>query len=235
VIIENITLLTSNLHETKDFYTKILELKLINENSNEFTVEVGLTDLTFKQTDKRSNPYYHFAIDIPENKMDEVKIWTKYRAKLNTEEGQDEVSFKTWNAHSIYFEDPSGNIVEFIARHNLNNGIEHKFSSEELLSISEIGIVVEEVIPFVRTLNKIGIPNWREDSDGLTPVGNEEGLFIVVKNGRRWFFSERYAEFYPVIVSIKGVGNLGFTVEDNQVFIKKNDLDNPKRGGIYCR
>ncbi|WP_017186191.1 hypothetical protein [Alkalibacillus haloalkaliphilus] len=63
--------------------------------------------------------------------------------------------------------------------------MEHDFSSRDLINISEIGIVVDEVIPFVRKLNELGIPNWRDDREGLTPVGDENGLSITVKEGRR--------------------------------------------------
>jgi catechol 2,3-dioxygenase-like lactoylglutathione lyase family enzyme len=217
---KEITLLTSKLYEMRNFYCDILELRIIKENSNEFTVQIGSTDVTFKETELDIEPFYHFAINIPENKMEEAKSWTKSKVALNTEEDEDEVYFKSWNAHAIYFEDPSGNILEFIARHNLNNRSEHNFSSKDLLNIniSEIGVVTDEVIPFVRRLNDIGIPNWRDDSDGLTPVGDENGLFIIVKSDRRWFFSNQSAKFYPFEVSIDGIGEFSFTEKNNHIF-----------------
>jgi hypothetical protein len=86
-------------------------------------------------------------------------------------------------------------LLEFIAQHHLNNRSEHKSLSKDLLNISEIGVVADVVIPFVRGLNEIGIPNWRDDSEGLTPVGDENGLFIIVKSNRRWFFSNQNQNF----------------------------------------
>ncbi|MBS4196391.1 ring-cleaving dioxygenase [Lederbergia citri] len=215
-----ITLLSNKINDMRDFYKYILMLHIIKEDSNTFTVQIGSTAVTFQESKSYSNPYYHFAINIPENKMEEAKSWIKSKVTLNTEQDSDEVFFESWNSHAIYFEDPSGNIIEFIARHNLKNGVEHHFSSEDLLNISEIGIVVDEVIPFVRKLNEMGIPNWKEDSEGLTPVGDEIGLFITVKSGRRWLFSHKAAKFYPIEVSIEGVGKLSFHHNDDKVLIK---------------
>lgn len=217
--IKELTLLTNKLKEMKDFYKHIVELKIIRESSNSFTVRIGSTDLVFKETESETDPFYHFAMNIPENKLDEAKSWLQKKIILNTEEEEDEAFFKSWNAHAIYFEDPSGNILEFIARHNLKNRIEHHFSAKDILTISEIGIVVDEVIPFVRRLNHIGIPNWKEDSEGLTPVGGEEGLFIIVKSGRRWFFSNQNAKFCPFQVCIDGFGTLCFSQKNDQVFL----------------
>lgn len=218
--LKKLKLHTSRLDEMKNFYQGILELKVKYECENEFAVQMGSTELTFKQTDLEINPFYHFAINIPENKLSEAKAWIQAKIKLNTHEGDDEVFFDSWNAHAIYFEDPAGNIVELIARHHLNNASEHSFSSKDLLNISEVGIPVNEVIPFVRKLNEIGIPNWREDSESFTPVGDENGLFIVVKKGRLWFFSNQHAKFYPLEGSIDGIGGFIITEKDHLVLTK---------------
>ncbi|WP_035185862.1 VOC family protein [Alteribacter aurantiacus] len=214
--INQINLFTNQLNEMISFYRDVLELNVINESAQTFTVEVGTTSLVFEQVED-SKPFYHFAMNIPENKFEEAKDWIQSKIQLNTENDSDEVFFETWNAHAIYFEDPSGNIVEFIARHNLNNAVNHRFSSDDLISISEIGVVVEKVIPFVRKLNERGIPNWKEDHEGLTPVGGEEGLFITVKEGRRFFFSQRKAVFFPLEVKVQGIGRFSFVKHDGNV------------------
>ncbi|WP_068781630.1 ring-cleaving dioxygenase [Paenibacillus sp. GM2] len=211
MILEKLELLTANLQATKLFYQEVLELQLVEDKQDTFTVQAGATRIRFEATEGYNCPFYHFALNIPENQFREAKSWIQSRVPLIQEEGDDEVFFTSWNAHSVYFEDPSGNIVEFIARHNLSNAISHSFHSGEINGVSEIGVVVDEVIPFVRALNKIGLPNWKEDSEGLTPVGDEHGLFIVVKKGRTWFFSnQKPAEYYPLRVSIQGIGRLAF-------------------------
>src|SRR6185436_21190279 len=49
--------------------------------------------------------------------------------------------FSNWNAKSIYFLDPAGNVVEFISRFDLNDSVDNPFSSDLIRSISEIGLV----------------------------------------------------------------------------------------------
>lgn len=209
---EHVTLWTGKLEETKDFYTQRLDLTLLEDRVDCFTVQIGSTHLTFNSTDEAKedySPFYHYAINIPENKFQEVKSWALSRLTLITEDGDDEIFFESWNANSIYFEDPSGNIVEFIARHHLNNGITHSFSAADLICISEIGIVTDEVIPYVRSMNERGISCWRDESETFTALGDENGLFIVVKTNREWYFSnQKKAHIYPVEVSIQGIGHL---------------------------
>ncbi|MDV2884932.1 ring-cleaving dioxygenase [Alkalihalophilus pseudofirmus] len=219
----NITLLTNNLGELKQFYSEVLELPLLNEDQTSFVIQIGTSAVTFKQADTKENPVYHFAVNIPSNTFQEAKSWLKPRVELNKENGADEVFFESWNAHALYFEDPSGNIVEFIARHELENEVDHRFSIEDLLYISEIGIVVDEVVPFVRKLNEIGIPNWKEDSEALTPAGDEHGLFITVKEGRRWFFTNKEAHFFPLEVSVEGMGRFFFRKEQGKVMIENEE------------
>ncbi|WP_181884363.1 ring-cleaving dioxygenase [Neobacillus piezotolerans] len=211
-----LSLLASNLTEMKNFYKNVLELPISSKSVKEFTVHVGQTDLHFRESND-GNPFYHFAINIPENKYNEAVAWAKSRVSLNSEDGRDEVHFASWNAHA-YFEDPSGNIVELIARHNLPNRTNNNFSSQDFLNVSEIGIAVDEVIPFVRKLNALGFPNWKNDSEGLTPVGDENGLFIVVKTERKWYFSDKNARFYPVEVFLNG-GKVAFKKMEDKVEI----------------
>ncbi|WP_409275001.1 ring-cleaving dioxygenase [Neobacillus sp. SCS-31] len=213
-----LALLTSNLTIMKDFYRKVLELSISAESDDEFTVHIGQTDLNFRESDD-GKPFYHFAINIPENKFSEAVAWAKSRISLNSEDGNFEVHFESWNAHAIYFEDPSGNIVELIARHNLSNGSCNNFSSKDFINISEIGITVDEVIPFVRKLNALGFPNWRNDSEGLTPVGDENGLFIIVETDRKWFFSDKHARFHPLSVYVDGFGKVEFEKNGDKVEI----------------
>lgn len=211
MIIEKVILLTGNSNETKSFYRDVLELELVEDRDDSFTVQAGSTQVTFQSTTAYARPFYHFAMNIPENKFREAKSWIQARVTLIEEDGEDEVFFTSWNAHSVYFEDPSGNIVELIARHNLANAISHPFASGDINGVSEVGVVANEVIPFVRALNEMGVPNWRADNEGLTPVGDEHGLFIVVKTDRIWYFSnEKQAQCYPVKVFVSGNGWITF-------------------------
>lgn len=209
------TLWSGQLQETEAFYTETLGFALIEQGLEHFTIQAGATLITFRLARENESPYYHFALNVPENKFTEAKQWLAARVSLVLEQGEDEVFFASWNAHAVYFKDPSGNIVEWIARHNLPSGISHDFSIDDIMGVSEIGIVASEVIPFVRRLNGAGMPNWREDDPGLTPVGDEYGLLIVVRDKREWYFSSRIpARFYPVELTAAGIGRLKFRAQD---------------------
>ncbi|RJG19138.1 VOC family protein [Paenibacillus thiaminolyticus] len=219
MIMERVIFLTDNPLATKSFYRDVLELEIVEERDDSFTIQAGAAQITFQTTTAFARPFYHFAMNIPENKFSEAKSWLQARVALIEEDGEDEVFFTSWNAHSVYFEDPSGNIVEFIARHNLSNAISHPFGSGDIHGVSEVGVVANEVFPFVRALNDMGVPNWRADDEGLTPVGDEHGLFIVAKTDREWYFSnQKQAQFYPVKVLVSGIGWITFAAASKIVF-----------------
>lgn len=202
----------SKLRKTQAFYGDRFGFELAEQEEDSFTIRAGATLLTFKAAVAGEQPFYHFAMNVPENKFTEVKSWAASKVALIEEEGDNEVFFTSWNAHSVYFEDPAGNIVEFIARHNLASAIDHAFTARDVMSVSEIGIVAEETLSLVSKLNAAGLPNWREASEEFTPAGDEQGLLIVVRNEREWFFSNRtQARYYPVEVTVAGVGRFSFS------------------------
>lgn len=203
---------TAQLAEMKDFYNGTLGLALLEEEENSFAVQAGATKLCFVRGE--GNPFYHFAFNIPENKIEEAIKWLDGRVKLLEEEGETLVFFPHWNAHSIYFLDPAGNIVEFISRHNLANRREGAFTSQDILCVSEIGMPVDDVMDTIEKMQTVlQLPVWREPTSQFAPLGGEDGLFILVAIGRTWFMSDRAAHAYPLKVTIKGKRNV-------QTFVK---------------
>ncbi|MGF7046741.1 catechol-2,3-dioxygenase [Paenibacillus sp. DS2015] len=222
--IETISLCTNRLEEMKTFYTDIMMCDCEDSDDHAFTVRVGQTLLIFEQHEQlHENPFYHFTMNIPHNTLEEARAWMANCIPLAEEDSKIVYDCPEWNSHSIYFYDPSGNIVELIARHSLDNAIERPFNMRiDLLCVSEIGIVVPEVVPFVRGMNDLGIPNWKEDHEDFTPLGNEEGLIIVVKQGRRWFYSNKQALFFPVRITIRGIGCLTFMNNGDRIIAHRS-------------
>ncbi|MBT9587106.1 hypothetical protein IV102_27435 [bacterium] len=106
-------------------------------------IQAGTSRLIFRPGP--SAPY-HFAFNLPRNQMGQAHEWLSGRLPLpSDEEGQSVMSFPRWNAHSVYFTDPAGNILECIARHNLANHSRLPFGPSRWLEISEVGLVVEDV------------------------------------------------------------------------------------------
>jgi hypothetical protein len=81
------------------------------------------------------------------------------------------------------------NIVEFIARKNLNYNLDRKFGIESVSNISEIGIGSKNTQPIQELLmEKLSMPPYRPVSSDFAAIGDEMELFICVDlNQRKWF------------------------------------------------
>ena len=117
----------------------------------------------------------------------------------------------TWSttaAHSIFFFDPAGNVVEYIARHDLNNAAHGEFSSEDILYASEIALVVDDVVETALMLKEVaGAEQYKGASDQFAAVGDEHGLLIVMKRGRVISFEapvKKAVSIYSTTVAIRG-------------------------------
>ena len=174
--------------------------------------QAGTTSLSFNSSQTASPVTYHFAFDVPENQLEEVKVWLDLKVQLLTDEsGGGTFHFENWDAHSLYFYDPAGNIVELIARHALPNASDAPFSAASIVNVSEIGVVVDDVEAQVVELQKtMGITPYRQAvHPEFTPLGDEGGLLIVVKDGRGWFpVKNMPAQPSPVAVVVQANGQI---------------------------
>ncbi len=143
--IKQLILEISKPGELMRFYETVLGLSVETGTNKEIKINIGNTELVFQQA-KAAEPFYHFAINIPANKIEEAKRWLKDRVELIwiDQYKSDVADFVNWHAKSVYFFDPAGNILELIARFDLDNENGEPFSSSQFLSISEIGLVFKE-------------------------------------------------------------------------------------------
>jgi hypothetical protein len=209
----------SSMEAMKTFYGKTLDLGIAAESADRFSVMAGETRLTFVQTGDTSEgrpPFYHFAFNIPENKIVKALEWQKARTPLlaipeaNRASGYppEVVDYHHWNAHAIFFLDPAGNVVEYIARHDLKNGDNHPFGFTDILYASEIGLIVDDVAATAGALKDLaGVGQYRGASDQFTAMGDEYGLLLVMKRGRIIDFTGNQANgvrVYPTTVTVRG-------------------------------
>ncbi|MCE7922807.1 MAG: hypothetical protein DYG98_07105 [Haliscomenobacteraceae bacterium CHB4] len=148
---------------------------------------------------------YHFAFNIPCNQIREGMAWLERAGivLIANEKGENQIDFSSWNAEATYFLDPSGNIVELIARHDLQNESEYPFGPESLSEISEIGIVTDDVPAWnARAEREFGILPFdkQKPSSDFSALGTDMGLFIVVSEGRKWFLTDIPAQKGPLKV-----------------------------------
>ncbi|HLG38374.1 MAG TPA: VOC family protein [Chitinophagaceae bacterium] len=185
-------LTTASLPEMKKFYSETIGLPVISENMNELIIGAGETTIAFiKSGDETVRPFYHFAFNIPENKIQKAFEWQRKKTPVihpNPAGTKDQVvNFNHWNAHSIFFLDPAGNLLEYIARHDLKNAAEGDFSAGDILYASEIGFIVDDVVASGNALQEgLNIGEYKATTPGFWPIGDETGLLLMIQKGRVW-------------------------------------------------
>jgi catechol-2,3-dioxygenase len=188
---------TDNIIDTETFYKETLGLKLFNKSNDSISFIVGKSILTFIKSEN-IQPKYHFAFNIPNNKLEDAINWAESRIKLiENEENNVIANFESWNANAIYFYDNNNNILEFIARHDLKNATDRPFDTSIIESISEIGIVTEKPLEIAENLietNDLYYFSKSSKSESFVALGDDNGLFIIVETNRKWYPTEQKAE-----------------------------------------
>jgi catechol-2,3-dioxygenase len=209
--IREVILQTSKLQELVSFYSETLELPVFTNNS-EITIQIGSTKLVFQQAGT-ADPFYHFAINVPANKIEEAREWVNKRIELIwiDQYQSDIANFVNWNAKSVYFFDPAGNILELIARFDLDNKTGEAFSSVHFISISEIALVVKED-KLAKKVNDL-LQDYRLSYFAKQPptphfvaLGDDDGLFIIVQEKRNWFPTNIPSGIYPIKIVFENNG-----------------------------
>lgn len=137
-------------------------------------------------------------------------------------DGQDEVHFTQLPARAIYFDDPSGNVVEFISRYSMKTNQTESFSIKSVLNISEIGVTVNDVYSAAESLNIVGVTE-RDNGDirkhNLNFMGNRKnGVFIILNEpGRRWIFSEKISIPFPLSIILSNNIKVDVNSEGNLI------------------
>jgi len=189
MLIKRLELLTDDLITQKEFYSNILEFPVHLENTS-LLVKAGKTDIVFLQAPPQWTGQYHFCFNIPENQFPQAKAWLSKRIPLLKDtQGVDEFKSESWNSTSLYFKDTTGNILEFIARHDQKNATEIPFNGEQILQVSEIGLPSKDVISFAKELcETLSVSVYKQElNETFTPIGDEDGLFILPVENRIWY------------------------------------------------
>jgi hypothetical protein len=133
-----------------------------------------------------SSPH-HFAFHVAD-----LMPWQQ---RLDVSEEHD---FSSWGgARAVYFRDPEENVVELIARPH----------PRPELSLAEVGLPVDDVRASVDTLGReLGLEPYDDWDDNFAPLGDDDGLLIVVRVGRGWFPVGVPSGPAPIEVTLSGAG-----------------------------
>ena len=131
---------------------------------------------------------HHFAFHVAD-----LDPWKR---RLDVSEEHD---FSNWGgARAVYFRDPEENVVELIARPQ----------ARPELTIAEVGLPVEDVPAAVAALqDQLDLPAYDEGDESFAPLGDDDGLLIVVRLGRGWFPDRVPSGAARIEVRITGAGS----------------------------
>ncbi|HSP23302.1 MAG TPA: serine hydrolase [Planococcus sp. (in: firmicutes)] len=198
---KKVTLYTERLEEMKGFYEYQMGFRIVAEDSGSFTLAIGSSTLVFKESERKA--VYHFAFNIPGNQFTLAKSWAASRVTLNRQEGMDEVYYANFNADAFYFQDPAGNVVEFIGRRNVDRMGD--FTIDSLLNISEVSITTPYVERVGELLEGMDIPvrgNKGIEAKALNFLGQDDAFLLLVAPKRVWYFSKQKSEVYPLAIEL---------------------------------
>jgi len=186
--IDRLQLVAPDLAALRAFYADSFGLPA-ERTADHLHIQVGATRLTFAQAPAGWTGRYHYAINIPENQFAAAKRWLASRVPLLTDtSGRDSFFSTNWNADQCYYLDPAGHIGELIGRHTADSASAAPFGPASFLNVSEIGVAVPDVPTAVADLTaRLDVAPYGDTSDTFAAIGDEHGLFIVVREGRIWF------------------------------------------------
>lgn len=171
-------------------------------------VVVGSTRLLFRELPGMTGAL-HLAITIPAGTFDVAAEWIAGIATVLVDaDGRDAFEGPpNWNSRSVYFEGPDQQLLELIERRDLvapAAPASAPASVVPLLSVSEVGIAVPDVLGAVETLRRAGLEPYADPaSEGFAAVGDVDGLVILVSPERRWFpTADRLPSTAPVVLDV---------------------------------
>ncbi len=184
-----VSLLSNDIESTRSFYKEVLKLPVSSHHSDSVSIIAGRTALIFNYVEGLE-PVYHFAFNIPASQLNKVLSYLQARLEIipASENGELIADFKSWNARSVYFNDNNGNILECVARFDLEEHASDLQTGSFILNISEIGVVTENVSEAENMLHGSGIPLYSKgpQQEDFSVLGDDNGLVILKDKNRGW-------------------------------------------------
>ncbi|HLR60488.1 MAG TPA: hypothetical protein VK094_08470 [Pseudogracilibacillus sp.] len=200
-MLKKVTLYTHELKQLRRFYMNVLNFPINEVTKTSFNVQVGTSTIKFIEQEEEAR--YHFAINIPGNQFTIIKEWISDRYPLETYEGIDEIYRVKFVADSFYIKDPSGNLVEFIARRSRD--FLGTFTLDAFYNLSEISIVTPSVSEVGELLQDQAIPlyfNSQINTADVNYLGVDDSFIVLTPEGRKWAFSNEPSIISPLVIHL---------------------------------
>lgn len=225
MVFKELALFTNKFHAEKKFYSETLGFTLQENTESRFTVAIGKSKLTFVKSEESS--IYHYCFLIPCNQLEESIQWLKKRLEpVQLETGAFIQWFETWNAHSVYFYDGSGNIAEFIVRHDLKNESSSPFDINSIISVNEIGMPTNNIKQLSDQLSaEMGTEFWKGSYEYFGTHGNQEGLFLLpnFEHKKIWYPTQLPVKTSPFKARVTNNGQ-DFSIQYSNNMLEINKL-----------
>lgn len=210
---------TRSTAEIAAYYETVLGLPVRTE-IGAVEVTVGRSVIRFRE-ELAAEGDQHYAFLVDDVRFDAARAFLEAGPGLLGDGDRTEFEAQVaWNARSLYFPGPDRSVLEVIARRDLpsNLGAGHAsgakassphvpgtqpapFGPGDLLSVSEVGIAVPDVVATADRLADAGIGRYPAGSATFSPAGHIDGMLILVSPGRTWFpTSDRVVGEPPVTV-----------------------------------
>lgn len=181
------------------FYGTTLSLPTRLETGRLY-VQVGRTELIFQQ-DEGVEPFYHLAFRVATNDPAAAVAWTRSRVPLLPDGAEEVFHSSMWDSTQFYFYDGDGNVLELLTRESPTS---EAFGPDAFLYVTEVGLPVADVLETVVGLERsLGAPRKNGESATFNPVGDQDGLLIMVPHGRNWYPTNRPALTLPVQIELR--------------------------------
>ncbi|MFJ6418344.1 VOC family protein [Paeniglutamicibacter sp. NPDC091659] len=183
----NVSITVRDLAKAVRFYRDVLLLPVETTPAGA-EVAVGSSRLTLRAGD-RFDGVHHLAFGILPSEFELAHAWLARRVSLLQADGSEVIlGSEEWKSRSLYFLGPEGIILEFIARDADASTVPGTDECPHMLSISEVGIGVDDVLDTVAALSdELAIPGYYDRSSTFASMGSHDGLLIIVQQDRLWF------------------------------------------------
>jgi hypothetical protein len=215
---------SNNFVNNKRFWSKVMGFDVDSVAPNSFKVNIGFNSVTFinnsgaLDTSSSVTPKYQFTISIPSNQIENCYSWLLDADSSNSSKIAEPAKFwidaesgaaiyrrNQYNSQSIYIKDAGNNIIEILARHDLNNTAEGEFNRGMFLGITEVGVVSRDLRKSAEALKAAyGVEEVVGSSNSYKPMGGPMGLLKLNIEGKIWTPTENeIAVGYPMTIRVR--------------------------------
>ena len=184
--IQQIVLPVTDVEAAAAWFAEVLQLPVRGA-----TVTIGWSRIVLQAATQPGDGVVHLAFNVPDNRFAAAEAWLRQRVPLQRNaEGDDYFALPgNWLSQSIYFAGPDAMILELIGRRRLPaSSATGPFHGSELTCVSEVGLPSDDVVALEHQIaQQFGLAPLSPSSPHFAPLGDDEGLLIVVAADRTWF------------------------------------------------